>query len=65
MCCVVAKKNKSHNNLISRAIQSVIVDFFRREIGNAMTFKYQCPSIIEKNTPAVIADPIKIEKDER
>ena len=33
------------------------------EIGRAMTFKYQWPNIMLKKTPAVINDPMIIEKE--
>ena len=49
--------------LIKRDIESIIIDFLSNEIGRAITFKYQCPYIILKNTPAVINDPMTIEKD--
>ena len=51
-------KKTSQIILIANAAESAVVDFFNKEIGKAITFKYQCPKIIEKNTPAVISDPI-------
>lgn len=46
-----------------RDIESIIIDFLSSEIGRAMTFKYQWPNIMLKKTPAVINDPMIIEKE--
>ena len=53
----------SHTVLNTSAIDKVIIEFLSSEIGKAMTFKYQCPNIMLKNTPAVIREPIPTEKD--
>ena len=37
--------------------QRLMVAFFRRLMGKAITFKYQCPNIMAKKTAAVIEEP--------
>ena len=37
-------------------LTSLFRKLFNKKIGKSITFKYQCPSIIEKNTVAVIAE---------
>ena len=50
--------------LNASAIDNVITEFLSSEIGKAITFKYQCPNIMLKKTPAVIKDPMPTENDE-
>ena len=46
----------SHKILIDKKIERAKVALFKRYIGKSTTFKYQCPSIIAKNTHEVIAE---------
>ena len=46
----------SHNILIDKKNEKIIIDRFNNRMGKATIFKYQCPRIIEKNTVAVIVE---------
>ena len=51
---------QSQNILKDKNNENTITECFNNFIGNDTTFKYQCPSIIEKNTTAVIIEFISI-----